>query len=304
MTYAPPDTQPLKATAFMLTGMAIIGVIDNLLPLVNDTHSVWMFHILRTGMALPLMALGALWGLGRLRVTRLAPVLGRSVFMASALTIYFASLAFLPIGIVVAGLFTAPIFVLVISVLFRGVKIGFWRLLAVATGFAGVVLVVWPSGDTALGLASVMPVLAGLFYAIASVATRSWCEGEDALAMSFIYFALMGVMGLVGVAVLAGFGMSAPAGSDGWVLRGWVMPDVTMLWVCFAQALGSAIAVVCLTRGYQLGEASFVAVNEYALLIFASFFAWLIWDEVLGITAMIGMALIVGSGALIALRSK
>ena len=59
-----------------------------------------------------------------------------------------------------------------------------------------------------------------------------------------------------------------------------------------------------LTRAYQVGEASYIAVFEYSFLIFASFWAWVIWGDVLDTQAVLGIALIIASGAVIALRTK
>jgi len=74
--------------------------------------------------------------------------------------------------------------------------------------------------------------------------------------------------------------------------------------VVLAQAVGSIIGVVLLTKGYQLGEASYVAINEYSLIVFASFFAWVMWGQTLGAGALLGMTLIILSGSIIAVRSK
>ena len=221
-------------------------------------------------------------------------MLARNFFTGTALLIYFGCLAVLPIGIVVAGLFTAPIFVLIFSALFRSESVGIYRWLAVAVGFAGALLVVWPEDGTLTWL-SLLPILAGVFYAIGALGTRAWCEGEDALVMAFAYFFILGVYGLIGLIVLTLAPVDAAIGADGWVQRGYVTPDITTLWVTLAQAIGSIIGVVLLTKGYQLGEASFVAINEYALII---------WGQTLGTLALFGIALIILSGAIIALRSN
>ena len=259
-------TEPLRSTAFTLSGMLVLGLIDNTIPFLSPETGLWMFQALRTVMIVPILALAVLLGLGVLRARRPGAVMARNFFTGTALLIYFGCLAFLPIGIVVAGLFTAPIFVQLISVLFRGQKVGLFRWCAVVAGFAGALLIVWP-GQGGVSLLSVLPVIAGMFYAVGAVATRQWCAGEDALVMSLGYFLVLGGYGVIGVVALTLWPQAAPPGPDGWLLRGWVVPNGTVLFWCALQALGSVVGVVCLTRGYQLGEASFVAVNEYALVV-------------------------------------
>lgn len=296
------DTRPTLSTLCTLAGMFVLGVSDNLIVLVSETSSLWVFHAARSAVAIPLIALLALIGLGTLRAKRPWMVLARNFFTATALLIYFGCLAVLPIGVVVAGLFTAPIFVLIFSVLFRSEQVGLYRWMAVAIGFTGALLVVWPS-DGALTWLSVLPILAGVFYAIGALGTRAWCEGEDVLTMTTAYFAILGFYGALGVVAVSVLVGDPATGADGWMQRGYVPPDTTMIWVTVAQAVGSIIGVVLLTRGYQLGEASYVAINEYSLIVFASFFAWLMWGQTLGLIALTGIALIILSGAIIARRS-
>ena len=70
------------------------------------------------------------------------------------------------------------------------------------------------------------------------------------------------------------------------------------------QALGSLVAVLMLARGYLSGETAALAVFEYSYLAFAGFWGWLLWDENLDTRTLLGIALIVAAGAVIALRSK
>jgi len=202
----------------------------------------------------------------------------------------------------VAGLFTAPLFVLLFSVLFRGQRVGVVRWAAVLAGFAGALLVIQPD-EGALGWASAVPVLAGVFYATGALATRSWCEGEGTMPMVFSYFVILALGGLAGLAALAIWPQPAVDGPAGFVARGWVWPEGTVLFWIVVQAVTAIAAVGCLTRGYQIGEATYVAVNEYSLILFATVFAFLFWGQAVGTGALIGMALIVAAGMVITLRS-
>ena len=296
-------TNPKLSMICTLCGMFVLGVTDNLIPLISDHSSLWLFQATRSVATLPLLAILALLGLGTLRANRPLHVLARNFFTGTALLIYFGCLAFLPIGVVAAGLFTAPIFVLILSVLFRDQSVGFWRWAAVAVGFGGAVLVVWPQDGSFTALAFV-PIIAGLFYAVGAIGTRAWCEGESVLVMTLAYFAILGVYGLLGVAVLTIWPMDATAGVEGWLQRGFVPMTTTMFWVTIGQAVGSITGVGLLTRGYQLGEASYVAINEYSLIVFAALFGLIMWDQSLGVLALAGIACIITSGSIIALRSK
>lgn len=289
--------------ACTLSGMFALGLTDNLIVLVSETSSLWLFQTLRGVVAVGIIAALAMAGFGGLQARRPFWVFLRNFFNASALLIYFGCLAFLPIGVVVSGFLTAPIFVLIFSVLFLGLRAGVVRWVAVALGFAGALMVVWPEGGAPAWL-SLMPITAGLFYAISAIGTRAWCEGEGTMVMTFAYIAILGVMGAIGLVVLTVWPVLAPEGAAGWVHRGYVTPDFVTWLVVLAQAVGSIIGVLLLTKGYQLGEPSFVAINEYSMIIFASFFAWLLWGQTLGLVALAGIGCIILSGGIIAMRSK
>jgi drug/metabolite transporter (DMT)-like permease len=66
----------------------------------------------------------------------------------------------------------------------------------------------------------------------------------------------------------------------------------------------SMVAVGMLTRAYQLGDASYIAMFEYSFLIFASFWAWVLFGNGVDFWGMVGITMIIFSGAIIALRSS
>lgn len=291
--------EPQKAAALILAGMMTLGLTDNFVPFISGDSSLWQFHLVRSGFVLAALIVASLLGAGALWPRKPVAVLGRSLFQAGALLIYFGCIAIMPIGVVIAGLFTAPLFVLIISVMFQGKSAGPIRWASVGIGFLGTVLVIRPD-PTALDPIAFLPVLGGLLYAIGAIATRAWCEGEQTLTLTAWFFGLLMVFGVIGVVVLPAGG---PAGADGFSLRGWMPMTPYMLGWYLALATGALIGIALVFRGYQTGEASFVAVFEYSLLIFASFWAWVLWGQTVPPLGMLGMCLIVGAGVIIALRS-
>lgn len=293
------STKPALAAISVLGGMAALGLTDNFVPHISERGSLWQFHLVRSVMAFVVLGAVVAFGFGSLRAKRPMAVLGRSLFQAGAMLIYFGCLSVLPIGVVVAGLFTSPLFVVLISILFQGKTVGLFRWTAVVIGFVGALMVIRPD-PAALDPISFLPIVAGLLYAIGAVATRAWCEGESTLTLTAGFFGMLGVFGFIGVFVVSG---EAPAGHDGFVLRSWGPLDAEMLFWFAVQAVGSLIGIGLIFRGYLLGEASHVAVFEYSLLVFASFWAWVLWDQAVPVLGLFGMVLIALAGSIIALRS-
>jgi drug/metabolite transporter (DMT)-like permease len=294
----------LAAAAAILGYATLIGYTDNYVRVVAAEGGLWQFHLLRSLMAGALFFLAApLFGLD-LRPKNLRAVAARSTLHSGAMLIYFGCLAFLPVAQVAAGLFTAPIFVLLIARFVYDHPLGPARVAAAVAGFAGVVLALTPGTEQPLGWASVLPVAAGALYAMGNIATREWCAGESAATLTLGFFVALGAAGLAGVVVLGLVPLPVPEGTEGFVLRGWVWPSRTFLWWTAVQAVGSMIAVGLMVRAYQLAEASRVAIFEYVILPIAALWGWLLWGETLGWTAALGMAMIVAAGSAIVLRGK
>ena len=288
---------PGQAALFILAGMAALGLTDNFVVLVSDQSSLWQFHFLRGLMVLAAMVVVAMLGYGVLRPKRPLAVIARSAIQATSMLIYFGCLAILPIGVVVAGLFTAPLFVALIAMVFQGKRLARVHMIAIGLGFLGALMVIRPDPAN-LEWVAFLPILAGLLYAIGAVATRAWCEGEPTLGLSAGFFLLITIMGAIGCLLLPSEG----SGAAGFATRGWMPLDGKLLFWLAVQAVGAFIGIMCLFRGYQIGEASHVAVFEYSLLVFASAWAWYLWGQTVTPLGLFGMALIVISGAVIAMK--
>ena len=299
---AAPD-RTLAAAGMILIYAALIGFTDNYVRVIAEEGGLWQFHAQRSLMALVLLVvLVPLLGL-RLRPVNPRAVAARSAIHGAAMLIYFGSLAFLPVAQVAAGLFTAPIFVLLISRCAFGHPIGPWRIAAVAMGFLGVVLVLGPHALSGASLAALLPVVAGAMYALGNIATREWCAQESAETLLAGFFAALGILGLVGLAVLAVLPLDVPPGAEGFIQRGFVWPSGRFLFWTFVQAAGSLLGVAMMIRAYLVADASRVSVFEYAILPASAFWGWMLWGEVLSPMAILGMGLIAAAGALIALRA-
>jgi drug/metabolite transporter (DMT)-like permease len=284
------DDKPRAAAACVLAAMCVIGLIDQFVRIIAEQSSLWTFHALRSAMMWALVGVWLAVSRRRLRLVRAWGLIGRSAAISVAMIVYFGALGFLPVAQVAAGLFTAPLWILLFRAL-AGQGIGPRRLAAVGAGFTGVMLVLAPD-PSQLSPLMVAPVAAGAFYAVGALATRAWCAGEGALELSMGTFTALGLWGIGGLLV-AGAG-------DGFLTRGWVAPTPEVWALIALQAVGSLGAVLLLTRAYQLAEASVASVFEYSVLGFGALFGWLVWGDALGTWGMVGLVLIAGAGIAVA----
>ncbi|WP_420023337.1 DMT family transporter [Cereibacter azotoformans] len=294
----------LAAAGFIALYAVVIGFTDNYVRVIAAEAGLWQFHLTRSVLALTILAVAARVLRLRLRPVNWRAVTARSSIHGAAMLIYFGALAFLPVAQVAAGLFTAPIFVLVISRFVYGERIGPLRVLAVLVGFAGVLLVLGPEAMAGASLAAALPVAAGLLYGMGNIATRAWCAQESAGTLLAGFFVALGVMGALGLILLGLFPLAVPEGADGFVMRGLVLPSQGFWFWTFVQAAGSLFAVGMMIRAYQVATASRVSVFEYIILPASAFWGWLLWSEMLSPMAVVGMALIALAGATIALGAR
>jgi drug/metabolite transporter (DMT)-like permease len=294
------QNRTLAAFGAVLIYASVIAFTDNYVRVIAKDTGLWQFHATRTAMAFAILALVAVpLGL-KLWPKRPRAVLARSAIHGAAMMIYFGALAFLPVAQVAAGLFTAPIFVLLIQRFLYGLRITGVQVLAVIVGFLGVVLVLGPEAMSGASFAALLPVIAGALYAMGNIATRAWCAGERAETMVAGFFGMLGIAGLLGMAVLWAFPLPVPDGAEGFLQRGVVWPTGEFLWWTFVQAAGSLLGVGMIVKAYQIAEASRVSVFEYVILPASAAWGLALWGEKLTSVAIAGMVLIVLAGVMIA----
>ncbi|MDZ4134259.1 MAG: DMT family transporter [Paracoccaceae bacterium] len=301
MTATPDRT--LAAAGAIVIYAVLIGFTDNYVRVIAAEAGLWQFHATRTAMAMALLVLAVPLMRLQLRPVVWRAVVARSAIHGFAMLIYFGALAFLPVAQVAAGLFTAPIFVLLISRFVYGHPIGPVRVMAVAIGFLGVILVLGPSAMSGASVAAMLPVVAGAMYAMGNIATREWCPQESAETLLAGFFLMLGVLGCLGMIGLVLMPVAVPEGAAGFLQRGVVWPSAAFYFWTFVQAAGSLLGVGLMIKAYQIADASRVSVFEYIILPASALWGWIIWDEILSLQAVIGMGLITAAGVMIAMRA-
>ena len=297
-----PKINGRSAATTMVAAMAVIGVIDNYIAVISQDVSIWQFMIVRGAFALPIIIMLSFLGLGTMRPIRTWAVGIRSLLIAISMLFYFGSLSFMPIAQGLAGLFTSPIFILIITAFILKERIGPVRILAVGLGFVGITFVLELEASS-LSWVNFIPVFGGLFYALGSVATRQLCDGESTVSLLSMLLTIQCIMGFCALVILSIYGPDVPYGSDGFLLRGWIWPITEVLPYIVLQSVGSILGIGLIIRAYQIGDASYVAVYEYSVFVFAPLYAWLMFSQDMTLVQASGIALIAGAGVLITLRS-
>lgn len=203
--------------------------------------------------------------------------LGRSMIGLSAMVATFWSFHLLPLGDAISLNFAAPLFLTALSVPLLGEKVGIHRWSAVLVGFAGVLIIVRPSGDV-LNLGAMLALGGALCTAVAMITIRQLSRTELPNTIVFYFTLLTTVM----------TGLSLPVS--------WITPGPLDLLLLLATGLCGGGGQLMLTRAYSLAPAALVAPLNYTSLLLAVGFGWLLWGEVPTATMAAGAAVVMASG--------
>ncbi|QYU67227.1 DMT family transporter [Leptolyngbya sp. 15MV] len=195
----------------------------------------------------------------------------------------FYGYATLPLAEVTALGFTMPLFLIALSVLLLGERVGWRRWTAVVVGFCGVVLVARPGGGEPLPLMPVLLVLmSGFGWAIAMMSIRK-----------------LGEAGEHGVTIVMWFAINCSVLSLVATIPVWVTPDPRQWALLLAIGAVSAVAQLFMTEAYRRGETTLLAPFEYSGLLWTMALGALIWGEWPGGLDLLGFAVLVGAGLFI-----
>ncbi len=209
----------------------------------------------------------------------LKPNLVRGTLIAAMALAFFWSISKLPMALVLTLTFVGPLAVPFMAALYLKEPVQPRYVAAGALGFAGVLVTVggMPSLSGSELLAAGAAVFAAILYAAAAVILRSRAAADGATVITLIA-AVVPMLWLSPVLI------TLPA-----------MPPPVDLGLMMAMGLAGNIGVQLMARGYVHLEAQVSAVLEYSALPWAALFGWLVFDESVAASTVLGAAIIAGA---------
>ena len=243
-------------------------------------------------------------GIRVLRTRRLGVHLTRGFCVVFANMCFFLGLAAMPIADAVAVFFVSPLVITIFSVIFLGERVGPRRWLAIAVGFAGVLVVVKP-GTSAFQIASLLPLAAAFLYATLHILTRK-VGGTESAATMVIYMQLtfFFASGLFGLILGDGRFGDTDHPSLAFFLRAWAPVAPQDWWIIVMLGVSGMLGAFFISQAYRLSEAAFVAPVEYIAMPLAIMWGITVFGTFPGLSAWLGIALILGSGLYLVWRES
>ncbi len=270
-----------RGALYMAVGMAAFTCNDALVKSVTHAMNTGQILFLRGLMTSVLVLFIARWmgALGSWRIVLEPAVALRLVSEVFASLAYVSALGAMPLANTSAILQALPLAVTLGAALFLGEEVGWRRWLAIAAGFAGVLIVIRP-GPEGFSMAAIYVIASVIGAAARDLATRRIRSDVPSIFVSAVTAVVITLVG--GVLVV-------PMG-------GWrpVPPDVLT-----RLALASALLLVgyqTLVTAMRTGEISFIAPFRYTSLIWAIAIGFLFFGEVPDFWMTVGVLVIVASG--------
>jgi len=182
----------------------------------------------------------------------------------------------LPLAVATSVGFTGPLLASSFGLLFLKEKISQAKILALITGYMGVLFIVQPH-DTNLDLYYVFVVLGACILAgSANTLARKLSYKDSVLTIMFTSTATLGSVALVGF-----FIMNEPVN------------NADLIYLCLVGFFGS-LSQFAYIKAVSLAEVSFVAPFEYTRLLLAVPLGYFMFSEAINFGQVFGMLLIVG----------
>ena len=223
--------------------------------------------------------------------------LGRGLISVAGMFLNFAALARLPLVDATAISVAAPLITVAFAALFLGERVRAYRWSAVAVGFVGIIVMLWPylnlaqyaAGGSATVAATVgvgCALLAALTNAGSVIQTRRLTDTETTSSIVF-YFSLY--CAVAGLATLP---------------FGWIWPGPMQLAVLVASGVVGGLAHIVLTTSYRYAPASLVAPLDYTMMIWAFVLGYFLFGELPTIYVFVGGAIVAASGIFVIWRER
>jgi drug/metabolite transporter (DMT)-like permease len=271
---------PPQALAYAPLAFALFTGMDCTVRAIGDDmhviQVVWMQTLVMLAAMMLATASGGCWR--RLETGHPFLHVARGLLVVTSISLVFASYAQLPLSDVYAVLFTVPLLVSALGVLFLGERVSGFHWLALLAGFGGVIVMTAPFGVGFRGFDLLLPIGGALSNALGFLLVRRMQKTETTESMG-VYGNLVVLLTLAPVLPFV-FEMPTPA-------------HVTL---SVAGGLFGAAGFASLVMAYRSESAACVASFQYSQLLWAVILGLVLFQDQPDGPTLIGAAIVVASG--------
>jgi len=275
----------LRTVGWMLLALSCFSTMAVAVRELSGALSTFEIMSFRSGIGLLLMAaVIVMRGRQEWRTTQLPRHFARNLVHYVGQFAWFYALAVIPLASVFALEFTTPVWTTLFAALFFHERLTTGRIVAVASGFVGVIIMLRP-GLVQWPLAAYGMLLCAACYGLTHNLTKTLTAKNSTLTILFYMMLLQLPLGLI------------PA------LQHWVWPTLLQLgWLLLIGTAG-LFAHFCMTRALALSDASVVIPLDFLRLPLVAWIGFTFYGEPLNMWTVVGAVLML-AGILFNLRAE
>jgi drug/metabolite transporter (DMT)-like permease len=293
---ASPSMSVVHAILIKLVSVLLFAVMSVLVRWLGDRVPLGQVVFFRSGFAiLPVVAIYAWRGelAAAVRTERPLGHIARGLISVAGMFLNFAALARLPLADANALSFASPLITVALSALILKERVRVYRWTAVAIGFVGVMVMLWPyldighvAASTAATVGAFCAISAALTNAGSVIQTRRLTDSETTSSIVF-YFSFICM--LFGACTLP---------------FAWHSPSLPELAALMAIGVIGGLSHILLTESYRYAPASVVAPFDYVAILWSFLFGYAVFGEIPTIHVFIASGIIVVSGLFVIWRER
>lgn len=279
-----PDVLPRRndsglGIAYMAAGMFLFSAVDTQGKFLTETlHPIQIVWSRQMGLVLGVIVLLALRGASVLATKHPYLQITRGVLAAGSATIFIFAVSYVPLADAVAVSFVAPFIVTVLGALILREPVGIRRWSAVTIGFIGTLIVIRP-GLGVIHPAVFLVLIAATLFALRQILSRH-LSGTDRTETTVAYTALVSIVILT---------VPLPFVWQ-WPVTG------TQVALLVGMAVLAAVAEFCVIKALEVAQAVVVAPLQYSLLIWSTFYGYVVFSDLPDRWTFVGALIIMGTG--------
>ena len=271
--------RPLFAVTWALVAVTLFSLQDAMVKWLTEGLPLLQLMFVRALVAVPLLyvVIRVLHGKKGLHTNRRFAHVVRALTNISAFLCHYYAVTRMPLADAIAISLSAPLFVTAMSGMFLGEPADLRRKCALAVGFAGVVVVVQPTGNVDwIGVGAAL--LGSALFAVLAIQNRYMSVTESTELMVFY--------GALGFLIVTGIAMPSV----------WIPPTAGETALMFTLGLVSLGAQFCITHSYRFAPVYVIAPIEYVVILWAIFYGWLLFSNLPTLPMLCGAVIVISSG--------
>ena len=290
MSITPTNTADARITTGILQlcfAMLLVPVLDVFAKLLGRTldpvQVTFMRFVMQIILLIPFVIWCRLWTIPK---GTLGMQFSRGVLLAIATACFFAALQHLPLAEAITIYFVQPILLTALSALFLGERIRLRRIIAIAIGLIGVMVILQPS-LIMFGWPALLPLITALAMACYVALTRRLAGQVHPYQMQMMVG--FSATTTLGFALLVGPILEIP-----WTSFVWPTSQ-QLIWVAY-MGLAATIGHIFIVWATGNAPASVLAPFQYLEIVTATILGYLVFNDVPAASTVVGSSIIISSG--------